>query len=164
MYLAFDELPANARVWVYQSTDFLTFEKVERASARLMNFLEDWQAHGKDLKASFTIRHDRFIIVALDEASYQATGCSIDKLTHLIQKLEHELEISLLDRTQIAYRDDNKMVATMHMVNFRAAISSGEMDEDTTVFNNLIETKGQLAKEWQVPLLKSWHKQWLPIA
>ncbi len=164
MYIAFDEMPPNARVWVFQSTDFLIYEKVERLSARLMNFLEAWKAHGKPLKASFSIIYDRFLIVALDEASYQATGCSIDKLTHLVQDLEKELGVSLMDRTQIAYRDDNHLVATMHMVNFRAAISSGEIYEETTVFNNLIETKGQLQSEWEVPLLKSWHKQWLPIA
>ncbi len=165
MYLDFDELPDNARVWIFQATNFLEFEKLERMSARLLNFLEGWQAHGKDLKASFEILYDRFVVVELDEASYQATGCSIDKLTHLIQQLEKELNISLLDRTQIAFRDpDNRMIDTMHMMNFRAALESGDMDENTIVFNNLITTKGQLKNDWEVPVRNSWHKQWLPIA
>lgn len=165
MYVDFDELPDNARVWIFQATNFLEFEKLERMSARLLNFLESWQAHGKDLKASLEIRYDRFVIIALDEASYEATGCSIDKLTHLIQALETELHISLMDRTQIAFRDsENGMIDTMHMMNFRAVLESGDIDQDTIVFNNLITTKGQLEKEWEVPVHKSWHKQWLPIA
>ena len=68
-----------------------------------------------------------FIIVYLDEESYQATGCSIDKLIRLIQDLEHELSISLMDRTQIAHRDDNGMIDTMHMTGFRAALESGDL-------------------------------------
>lgn len=164
MYVDFDDMPDNARLWIFQSEAFIPYEKVERISARILNFLEEWQAHGKDLKASFQLQYDRFLIVALDEASYQATGCSIDKLTHKMQELEKELNMSLMDRTQIAYRDDNNMVNTMHMIDFRAALESQELDQDTIVFNNLIERKGQLDKEWEVPIAQSWHKQWLPIA
>ena len=165
MYVDYDSLADDSRVWIYQATDFMQYEIVERVSARLINFLNGWQAHGKDLQASFKILYDRFIIVSLSEASYQATGCSIDKLVRLIQELEHELKISLMDRTQIAYRDvDNNMIDTMHMVNFRAALECGDLNENTTVFNNLIETKGEVEKNWEVPVHRSWHKQWLPIA
>lgn len=165
MYLDFDEMSNDSRVWIFQSTHFLEFEKLERTSARLMNFLEAWAAHGKDLKASFKIEYDRFVIISLDEASYQATGCSIDKLTHLIQDLETELRVSLLDRTQIAFRDaENGLIDTTHMMNFRAALESNDMQESTVVFNNLITTKGQLKTQWEVPVSKSWHKQWLPVA
>lgn len=163
MYLSFSEMPDTARVWVFQSTDFLLFEKVERISARLMNFLESWQAHGKDLNGAFTIKYDRFIVVALDEASYRATGCSIDKLTHQVQALESELDISLLDRAQIAYRDDNGMISTLHMNEFREALESGEFEADTTVFNNMVQTKIEFEEQWEIPLRESWMKQWLPI-
>lgn len=164
MYLSFDDLPQDARVWIFQSTGFLEFEKVERISARLMNFLDDWQAHGKDLQASFTLLYDRFVVVVLDEASYQATGCSIDKLSQQIQSLEKELQISLMDRTQIAFRDENGLIQAIHMVDFRAGLERGEFDEQTVVFNNLIETKGQLKSDWETPVANSWHKQWLPVA
>jgi len=165
MYIEFDTLPDNSRIWIYQATDFMPYERVERVSARMINFLQDWQAHGKDLQASFKIEYDRFIIVALSEASYQATGCSVDKLVRQIQELEKELNISLMDRTQIAFRDsDNTMIDTMHMVNFRAALECGDLDENTTVFNNLIDTKKELKNHWEVPVSKSWHRQWLPIA
>lgn len=165
MYLDFDDMPDSSRVWIFQATNFLEFEKLERMSARMMNFCQSWQAHGHDLKASFKIIYDRFIVVTLDEASYQATGCSIDKLTHLVQQLETELSVSLMDRTQIAFRDaENGLIDTMHMMNFRAALESDDINADTTVFNNLITTKGQLEKEWEVPVRLSWHRQWLPIA
>ena len=164
MYAPFDEMNDSARIWIFQSTQFLEFEKVERISARLMNFLDDWKAHGNPLNASFTIIYDRFIVVSLDEASYQATGCSIDKLTQQIAGFERELQISLLDRTQIAFRDHNDMIETMHMMDFRAALENGELNANTIVFNNLISTKQELESKWETTISQSWHRDWLPVA
>ncbi len=163
MYLEFDALPDDSRVWVFQSKSPLPFEQVERISAHLMGFLDRWEAHGSPLQASFTIKYNRFVIVALDEASYQATGCSIDKLTHLFQALEQELALSLLDRMEITYKEDG-LVQSMPMAAFREALEDGDFDADTIVFNNLVETKGQLEKKWEVPVKESWHKQMLPVA
>lgn len=165
MYVDFDELADNSRVWIFQATNYLEFEKVERISARLLNFIEEWHAHSKSLNASFKIVYDRFLIIGVDEESYQASGCSIDSLTRQIQALETELSISLFDRTQIAYRDpENNMIDTTHMMNFRAALESGDLDEQSIVFNNLITTKAELTNQWEVPVHLSWHKQWLPVA
>ncbi len=164
MITKFQEIGPNSRIWIFQSSEYLQFEKMERLSARMMNFLDGWQAHGKDLNTAFEIRYHRFLIVALDEASYQATGCSIDKLVQHIQSLENELTINLLDRMQIAYRDENGMIDTMHLTAFRAALENGELDESTVVFNNLIERKGQLESEWEVALRESWQRKWLPVA
>jgi hypothetical protein len=79
-----------------------------------------------------------------------------------MQSLETELSISLLDRTQIAFRDGNLLIEIIHMVDFRAALEAGEIGENTIVFNNLIENKGQLKRQWETTLSNSWHKQWLP--
>lgn len=163
MYIDFDEMPNNSRVWIYQSTQHLDMEHLESLSATLMNFLDSWQAHGHNLKASFTILHNRFIVVALDEVSYQATGCSIDKLVHLVQHLEKQLNLSLMDRMQVAFKEEG-LILTMPMNSFREELQKGECDENTIVFNNLIETKGQLENQWETTVANSWHKQLLPIA
>ena len=163
MYVEFDALPNSARVWIFQSTQHLELREIESLSAHLMNFLDNWQAHGKDLKASFTISYERFIIISLDEASYQATGCSIDKLMHLIQALEKEVNISLLDRMQVAFKSDG-LILSMPMNAFREELAQGEYDENTIVFNNMIETKGELNTAWEVSIKDSWHKQLLPVA
>ncbi len=162
MYKDFDTMASGARIWIYQASEALPFEKVERISARVMNFLDDWQAHGNPLQASFTIKYQRFVIVALNEQSYQATGCSIDKLTHLMQALEKEMQVSLLDRMQIAFMEDG-MIDALPMNAFRAELEAGDLNQETMVFNNLIETKGQLENEWEVAVKDSWHKQLLPV-
>lgn len=164
MYVSFDEMNKQSRIWIFQSNGYMEFEKVERLSAGMMNFLDKWQAHGHDLKASFTIIYNRFLVVALDEKSYQATGCSIDKLVHWVQSTEKELDVSLMDRSQVSFRDENNLIITLNMNTFREMLENGDVDENTTVFNNLIETKQELESAWEVPLGRSWHKQWLPVA
>lgn len=163
MYLNFDELPNSARIWIFQSKRPLQFEEIESISANMMRFVDAWSAHNNPLKASFTIKYSRFIIVALDEASYQATGCSIDKLTHVIQALEKELALSLLDRMEIAYKMDG-LVQSMPMNAFKNELEQGELDANTIVFNNLVQTKDELANKWEVKVKESWHQQMLPIA
>ena len=69
MYLPHSELADNARIWIFQSTGFLEFEKIERVSARLMNFQREWQAHGQDLLASFDIRYDRLLSLPSQSAT-----------------------------------------------------------------------------------------------
>lgn len=159
MFVEFDQLADSSRVWIFQSTQSLNAEKQQRISDHLNQFIAHWQAHGNDLLASFKIQYNRFIIVALDEASYQATGCSIDKLTHLIQDMEKALQLSLLDRMQISYKE-NDSVEVMSMPKFKSGIGS-LFNENTLVFNNLIETKGQLNDHWEVAIKDSWHKQML---
>ena len=163
MYYEFDEMPDTARVWVFQSTTHMEMEEMEMVSARLLGFLEGWQAHGHDLNASFQIFYERFIVVALDEASYQATGCSIDKLTHIILSMERDFKLSMLDRMQIAYREDG-LIHTMPLAAFRNALENEELDGETIDFNNLIETKAELKNKWEVPVRNSWHRQLLPVA
>lgn len=163
MYIDFDKLPPSSRIWIFQSAAHLEVEEVELLSARLYNFLSDWQAHGKDLQASFQVLYSRFLVVCIDEASYQATGCSIDKLMQLVQGLEQSMKISLLDRMQITYREENGMIHSLPLHAFRLELENGELHENTIVFNNLIEKKAQLESEWEVPVKDSWHRQMLPI-
>jgi hypothetical protein len=160
MYVNFDQLPDSARVWIFQSAQELTPEQENAVRGILQQFLTNWQAHGHDLIASFAIEHKRFLIITLDENSYQATGCSIDKLTHLILAIEKELSISLMDRMQISYVGDQGVVESLPMNRFKEELKN-QLTADTLVFNNLIETKGQLKQEWQVPVKDSWHKRFL---
>lgn len=159
MYINFEDLADNARIWIFQSKTKLQDSEEKKIENGLKDFISSWQAHGHDLLASHQIFHQRFIVVALDEASYQATGCSIDKLTHLMVKMETETGLSLMDRMQITYELEGE-VLSLPMSKFKALIGS-DFSENTMVFNNLIETKGDLFDKWNVELKDSWHKQML---
>lgn len=159
MFQSFDDLVNTARVWVFQSKTALTQNQLSKIEQELLYFTNNWQAHGNDLLASYKLIYNRFIVVALDEASYEATGCSIDKLTHLIQEIEKTQNLSLLDRMQITYKQGDDIL-NLPMSKFKAAIGTN-LDANTIVFNNLIETKGELLSKWETAMENSWHKQFL---
>ena len=98
-------LSDGARVWIFQSSKPLVGDMRTQISSSMIAFLKDWAAHGKNLFAAFEIRYDRFIVIGVDEAMAQATGCSIDKLIKTIQAIDSSYELDLLERMKVAYRE-----------------------------------------------------------
>ena len=85
MLVDFESLPDESRVWIYQANRSFTEEELEEISKKLDAFIEKWTAHGADLRAGYTIKYKRFLILALDQNSNAATGCSIDAYVNFIQ-------------------------------------------------------------------------------
>jgi len=90
MYIPFENLPQESRIWIYQSSRKFSDEKVAEIENELMSFIENWSAHGTSLEASFTIKYNRFIIIAVNQEFHSATGCSIDASVGFIQNLEQK--------------------------------------------------------------------------
>src|SRR5690606_27655128 len=83
-------------------------------------------------------------------------GCSIDKSVYLLKEIEQETGLNLFDRLQVAYRKgDQIVVASRH--EFEELVASGEITEDTIVFNNLVTSYPELETHWEVPVKESWH-------
>ena len=160
MYVAVSQMPSHSRVWIYQSNRELTKEEIDTISETTKHFLESWTSHDLALKASFEIIYDRFLVLMIDEKVAGAGGCSIDKSFHFIQSLEKLLDISLLDRMLFAYKKGEK-VNVLKRSDFEKLLSTGELTDETIVFNNLVQTKGELEYKWEVPLKNSWHAQLL---
>ena len=85
MYVDFDTLKDNSRIWVYQSSREFNGDEVKAIEAKLKDFVNEWTRHGDDLKASFEIKYNHFIILAVDESFNQVSGCSIDASTHIFK-------------------------------------------------------------------------------
>jgi hypothetical protein len=148
----------NSRVWIYQADRNLSAEELRPIQERLDAFTATWEAHGKVLKAKAEIKYNRFIIFIVDEAQAPVTGCSIDKSVAVLKTIEEEFKLSLFDRMQIAYRDENGIQACSKAA-FEALIATGLVTADTVVFNNLAQTYGALQTAWEVPAKQSWHNQ-----
>ena len=90
MLVAFDQMPTAARVWVYTASRILGKEEIKLVSKSLSDFMATWQSHGKEVKASFQLVENRFVIIAADDSNTDISGCGIDKSIHEIQKLRKE--------------------------------------------------------------------------
>lgn len=148
----------NSRVWIYQSDKELTAEQTQKLQQQLNNFTENWTAHNHQLKAAAMVKYNRFIMLLVDESQAGATGCSIDKSVHLMKQLEQEYHINLFDRFNLAYRTDSG-IDSAPRAQFEELIKAGVIDENTVVFNNMVQTLADLQTKWEVPLKISWHMQ-----
>src|ERR1041385_5906330 len=101
MYVKFNELPENSRIWIYQASRKLSPTEKQLAEAALQEFCESWVAHQQPLKTSFSIEHDQFIILATDEDYHLPSGCSIDSSVRALKALGSQLGGDLFDRTKI---------------------------------------------------------------
>ena len=153
-----DQMPNEARIWVYQSNRLLSNAEVSGIKKSGIEFIADWAAHGAALKASFAVLYSRFIIIAVDEKQALASGCSIDKSVKFIKALEQQFDLNLFDRLQVAYRKGDEILAC-HLNEFEKLATQGAVNGSTVVFNNMITTKASFDKEWEVPLANSWQKK-----
>lgn len=153
-------MPEQARVWIYQSDRVLEQAEVERINKYAQLFIDDWTSHGHKMNATINVLYNLFIVIALDEQSAPASGCGIDKSVGFIRQLEREFSISLLDRMNIAYWDNEKIV-TCRMPQFTHLLKQGAVTADTIVFNNLINNIAELKHNWQQPVKQSWHNNML---
>lgn len=157
MYLPSTALSENSRIWIYQSDRELTTNEQAILQAELEKFVSEWTAHNVALSGSFEILHGRFIIIMIDESKTSASGCSIDKCFNFLKKMESLLNVNFMNRLLLAYKDQNE-IRLLPKNKFEELLKSGQLTEETIVFNNLIEKKSDLKTKWQVPVKESWHK------
>ncbi|MDC6353800.1 MULTISPECIES: ABC transporter ATPase [Robiginitalea] len=158
MLVPFEELPEEARVWVYQANRPLTDEEAVTFRAELETFLKEWTAHGADLRAGCQLPYNRFVVIGLDQDVNAASGCSIDASVRFIQSLEEKYEIALLDRMNVTYRQ-GEYLAYKPLADFRKMAKDKAVSGKTVVFNNLVTNKREFENDWEVPASESWHSR-----
>lgn len=151
-------LPNNSRVWVYQSNQTFTDEQTATLNQKIENFIQGWQSHSHPLHAWGGVKYNRFIILVVDESFEAPSGCSIDSSVAMIKNIEQEFGVNLFDRLNFAYKTNKNEVLSADKEDFAALYANGDIDNNTTVFNNLVQTKADLESKWEIPLGDSWHR------
>jgi len=155
MVVDFKDIVDSSRLWIFQLNRALTILEKDYLSSQANSFLESWAAHGTGLVAAFSIEDSRFLLVAADESKANASGCSIDSLTHFLQDMQKQMKIDFFDRSSIVYNADNQL-KSMPFVEFRDKLSSGEISSDTRMYNTVLKQKGQLKDQFVIPAKDSW--------
>ncbi len=148
------------RIWIFVTSKALSPSQQEALETNCGNFVSNWTAHEKKLQASFELYMNRLLIFKVDEAQFNASGCSIDKLTRLIKEQEQLFSVELLNRLLVVYEveDELKVVAASEI---KDLLKQGEINENTLVYDNAISTSAQLPN-WKKPLKETWLSKYLP--
>lgn len=154
----YQQFPDSARVWVYQSDRPFQDAAIAGLQKKVQDFAQSWISHDRRLRAFADIWHRRFIILIVDESMAGASGCSIDSSVRFLKALQAEYEVDLFDRMRFSYRSGDEVV-TVSREDFAQKYASGEIDDQTPVFDTLVTSKGDLDRLWEKPLGLSWHKR-----
>lgn len=146
----------QSKVWIYQSNRLFSNTDFDYLHTVLNTFVQNWSAHNHDLKAGYEIRHQRFIVLIVDETQTGASGCSIDKSVHLMKKIEEHLSIDLFDRFQIAWKEGEN-IRVSNKLEFENLLASETVNAQTVVFNNLVKSYEEYLNQWETPITNSWH-------
>jgi hypothetical protein len=130
MYVPFEDLPEDSRIWIYQSNRKFSDAEFSEIETALQSFLEGWAAHGTSLESSYQLKYNRFIILAVNQDVQAATGCSIDSSVEFIQSLEQKYSVDLLDKMNVKLGEH---IAHKPLIDFKKMVKDKAVTENTIV-------------------------------
>ncbi len=161
-FVPISSLPPDARIWCYGVSARPTASIVEKLQTQLAAFLDTWTAHRADLRAGFDWLDDGFLVIAVDESTTGASGCSIDALTSEVRRLGREAGIDFLDAAPVWYREASGDVRQVSRDEFRQLAAEGSVTETTPVFDLTVEhLEAVRSGAWEVEAGSSWHARLL---
>tara|TARA_R110001599_G_scaffold38341_1_gene117598 strand:+ start:1823 stop:2308 length:486 start_codon:yes stop_codon:yes gene_type:complete len=160
MFTEYKNLPNNSRVWMYQSDRVFTAQEIDFISKKAKDFIEQWTRHGDNLKGSFTIKYNQFLVLAVDEGFNNVSGCSIDASVRFVKELENELQIDLMNKMNVSFKDGDT-INIVKLSDFQQFAKEQKITKETIVFNNMVQTKEEVENNWEVPASKSWHNRFM---
>jgi hypothetical protein len=153
----FEQLPADARLWVFAAERPLADAERERVLEVVDDFISQWSAHNRPLTTARDLRYDQFVFVAVDERAAGASGCSVDALVRQMKGLQSELGVELVNHAPVLYRDGDG-IARVARDQFAELADGGQISKETVVFDNTVTTVGAVREgRWELPVAESWH-------
>jgi hypothetical protein len=161
MYLPFDTLPENSRLWIYQSDSAITEAQRQVIADVLMAFTENWEVHGKPMAGSFQILDDYFVVIAADEQTNAASGCSIDDSVRVIRTLGQKVSLDFFNRNNIVLKTGDGLTL-LPLAEVKRRLNEKTLSGGNQTFNTLAQVKSDLQNRWLVSLSDTWLKRFLP--
>lgn len=161
---SWDGLPGESRVWLYTADRVLAKAEIGGLVQALEAFIAGWAAHGQSLQASWRLEGGRCLMIALDESSPEATGCSIDTKVHWLQTIGKQMGVDWMSRSQVIHHkadanDEGSRWTESSLASFWAARKAGRVDGDTPVVNAVVMKKLDCMPGLVVPFERSWHEE-----
>ena len=144
-------LDSSSRLFVYSADSVISNVYKEKLVAKIDHFISTWEAHGVKLNAAYELIVNRMLIIAVDERNQQATGCSIDKLVHLLKGEE----VDWFNRMNVHFKQNDHW-QTLHMMDLVEKVKSGELSENIEVLNSTVLTLSEAEGDLVQTLKKSW--------
>ena len=161
MYVNFNDLNKNSKVWVFQSSEEIPELYLDNISNDSKDFLNQLNSHGNTLKGSFKLIYNHFLVIAVEKnIQNEISGCSIDTITRFIKNLELIYNLSFFDRLIVKYKEHNNIKSTS-LHEFKSICKTKKISDKITVFNNLVKNIDELDNIWETNIQNTWLKRFL---
>lgn len=157
MLIPFENMPQNARVWVYQCNRLLSPAEQAVATEQIGAGIRNWAAHGSPLTGAFQILHDRFVVIAVNEAANLPSGCSIDASTRWLKALGAEVDADFFDRQ--TYFQNGSSIGSFSPLQAKKVVEAGLVRPETPIFDSLVGTVESFKQGFQKPAAETWLKR-----
>lgn len=158
----FSELPGDARVWIFAASDPLLGDQAGLLLSATDAFLDEWMAHGLPLTCARDWRDDRFLAIGVDQRDAHASGCSIDGLFRVLQRLESSLGTTLRGGGRVFYRLPDGAIACVSRADFVTRAANRGIAGETPVFDTSVTNAADYRERFEQAASASWHGELLP--
>jgi sugar phosphate isomerase/epimerase len=163
MFVPFDTLPDNARVWVYPISRTLNDQEADQLEAMLESFVQKWLSHQREVHGSGLVLENRFVVLAADESMTDVSGCSIDSSVRFIREVEQAFGVSCFDRSHIYFQGKSGGIDSLDFREIKTAWDKGLLDEHSYVFNLQAAHVEDIRTKWMLPLVETPFARFLPL-
>jgi len=155
MIIDFNEIPKQAKVWVFPSSRKFYPQEIAGLKERIEGFLTDWDNQELAINCSYLFKYDRFIIISVDDTEQALSLQAHDLLVTFIQELEKIFEVILIDKINVCYKQ-GEFVQYKDLKEFKKMMKAKGVSQKTIVFNNMITLKEELDYDWEINIMDSW--------
>ena len=156
-------LPATSKIWLYAADRSFGQEEREAIQQKLDGFTNTWSSHEMPMQAMTTVLYHRIVVIALNEAFNAVSGCGIDKSVSLIKELGEAMNCNFFNRMQVLVLENEELTA-YNKESLQNALDQGTINEDSLVFNPMVQNLGELNQNGFVKLQAFWMAPQLKFA
>lgn len=134
----FEEFPDDSKVWLYQANRALDAEEMDELEKELVNFADEWAAHGNQLAATAKVINPYFSVIVVNDELVPPSGCSVDTKINYIKSIGEKMNVDFFDRMRVTIEKEGE-IKQIHF-------SELKDNKDALIFDSLISDLGNLRK------------------
>jgi hypothetical protein len=155
-----DQISDDSRVWVYGAKRALAPFEVSAILRRLADFCDEWSAHGTKLDCGFTVLYNQLIILAVDEKSAAASGCSIDTSVQIFREIDKQYDLDLFNRLR-SYQLISEGLRGISADEIKTEVEKNTITSDTKFIDVMVASKKDIAHSLTKPMRETWLSKYL---
>jgi len=163
MLVPIQQLSHQARSWVYSFHAPISNTQQRELEQLLSNFIEQWSSHGNNLQAGFQVVDQVMLVVAVENGFEAASGCSIDKLTAVIQQAESQFNLGLLDRMNLVLKNEEGQIRFESFTQIKTVFSQHPHLANGYIANNQEQSLDLYLKNPWIKVKDSWLARFVPV-